>query len=332
MKKILSIFLGIFLLIITAAGCSSTVNSSASDKKSSNNSFPKKPVTIIVPSSAGGGTDSTARALASASEKYLGQSIGVVNKPGGSGAIGMTEGANAKPDGYTVTMVFVELTMLHHLGLTPLTHDQFKPIALVNLDPAALTVPADAPYDTLEEFIDYAKKHPGEIKIGNAGSGSIWHIAAESLAKSAGIEVNHVPFDGAAPAVTSLVGGHIDAVTVSPAEVKSQLDAGNLKTLAVMSDKRSDLIPDVPTFAEKGVKVEPIGTWRGLTVPKDTPDDVVKVLEQAFMKGAKEEEFKKFMQSNGLGISLKSPDEFEQLMKKNDSLFEGMIKDLGLNN
>ncbi|UXH43314.1 tripartite tricarboxylate transporter substrate binding protein [Rossellomorea vietnamensis] len=329
-KRMIGVFI-LLSLVLTVAGCGSTSQSSSNESSGDASDFPKKPITLIVPSSAGGGTDSTARALASATEEHLGQSIGVVNKPGGSGAVGMTEGANAKPDGYTVSMVFVELTMLDHLGLSPLSYEEFKPIGLVNLDPAALTVPADAPYDTVEEFVAYAKKHPGKVKVGNAGTGSIWHIAAESLEKNADIELNHIPFEGAAPAVTALVGGHVDAVTVSPAEVKSQLEAGNVKTLAVMSDDRSDIVPDVPTFKEEGFDMNTIATWRGLTVPKDTPDEVVKVLEDAFMKGAEEKEFMDFMKSNGLGVSLKSSSEFKEFMKENDTFFGGMIKELDLN-
>lgn len=335
MKKFLGVLL-FTLLAFVIVGCSDDAEGSSDDSSDNGETsdaakdFPEKEITLIVPSSAGGGTDMTARALASEAEEYLGQSIGVVNKPGGSGSVGMTEGANAKPDGYTVSMVFVELTMFKHLGLSPLTYDQFKPIGLINLDPAALTVPADAPYDTLEEFITYAEEHPGEVKVGNSGTGSIWHIAAESLESDTGIELSHVPFEGAAPAVTALVGGHIDAVTVSPAEVKTQLDAGNLKTLAVMSDTRSDLIPDVPTFAEAGVEGNSIGTWRGLTVPKDTPDEIAAKLEEAFMKAAKEEEFVDFMNKNGLGIQLKSSSEFKDFMAKNEELFGKMISELGL--
>ncbi|GIN63351.1 ABC transporter substrate-binding protein [Robertmurraya siralis] len=331
MKNSMKKFLGLFIvstLIFVLAACS-TKESSGNTDNSGDKDYPSKPVTLIVPAAAGGGTDTTARALVASAEKFLGKSIGVVNKTGGSGSVGMTEGANAKPDGYTVSMVFVELTMFEHLGLSPLTHNDFKPIALINLDPAALTVPADAPYDTVEEFIAYAKENPG-LKIGNAGTGSIWHIAAEIVGAEAGIELNHVPFEGAAPAVTALVGGHVDAVTVSPAEVKTQLDAGNLKTLAVMSDERSNIIPDVPTFSEAGLEVSNIGTWRGLTVPKDTPDDIVATLEAAFMKAAEQEEFTSFMENSGLGIQLKSSNEFQQFMDENYELFGKMIKDLDL--
>ncbi|WOV88093.1 tripartite tricarboxylate transporter substrate binding protein [Sporosarcina oncorhynchi] len=316
-------------LMLAVAGCGNDKDSSGSADGASD--FPKKSITMISPTSAGGGTDATARALAADVEKHLGQSVGVVNKPGGSGSVGMTEGANAKPDGYTVTMVIAELTMLEHMGVSTLNQDQMRAIAMINLDPAALTVAADAPYNTLEEFIAYAKDHPGEIKVGNAGSGSIWHVAAESLAKNAEIELNHIPFEGAAPAVTALVGGHVDAVTVSPAEVKTQIDAGNLKTLAVMSDKRTDIMPDVPTFEEAGLPTETIATWRGITVPKDTPDEIAAILEDAFMKAAEEENFKKFMSSNGLGVEVKGADEFTTFMDENYDYYKQMFAELGLN-
>ncbi|MFG6147515.1 tripartite tricarboxylate transporter substrate binding protein [Halobacillus sp. B23F22_1] len=326
-KYFFVICLGTLLLL---AGCSGEESSSGDSEDAS--SFPEKPVTLIVPSAAGGGTDSTARALADATEEHLGESIGVENKEGGSGATGMTEGANAAPDGYTVSMVFVELTMLKHLGVSNISSDQFKPLGLVNLDPAALTVPADAPYDTIEEFIEYAEEHPGEVQVGNAGAGSIWHIAAESFAKETGIELNHVPFEGAAPAVTSLMGGHIDAVTVSPAEVLPQVESGDLKTLGVMSEDRSDIMPDVPTFEEEGVDATPVGTWRGLVVPQDTPDEVADKLEEAFLKGAEEDEFTEFMDSNGLGLEIKDSEEFEQFMQTESDFYGDIISDLDLGN
>lgn len=328
-KSIKSIlFILVLMLSVFVAGCGN--GNSNSKEKEEVSKFPTKPITIIVPVSAGGGTDATARALAVEAEKILGQPIGIVNKTGGSGSVGMTEGANAKPDGYTVSMVFVELAMYDHLGISPLKHTDFTPIGLINLDPAALTVKADAPYDTLEEFFEYAKENPGKVKVGNSGTGSIWHIAAESMATAAGIEINNIPFEGATEAVTGVVGGHIDAVTVSPAEVKAQLEAGNVKTLAVMSDKRSDLIPDVPTFKEAGLDSQPVGTWRGLTVPKDTPDDVVATLEKAFLEAAETDGFKSFMEKNGLGVEIKNSNEFKEFMDENYEQFGGIIEGLDM--
>lgn len=337
--KILGFLL--FMMLVAVAGCSSSNDNENAEGDSDNSNqsgqadneaadFPEKEIELIVPTAAGGGTDAAARALAPLVEDRLGESIGVVNKTGGSGSVGMTEGANAKPDGYTVTMVFVELTMFDHLGLSSLTPDEFKPVGLINLDPAALTVPADAPYDTLEEFISYAEEHPGDISVGNSGTGSIWHIAAANIEEEAGVELNHVPFDGASPAVTALVGGHVDAVTVSPAEVKSQLDAGKMKTLAVMDDERSDMIPDVPTLSEAGLDAPSIGTWRGLTVPNDTPDAVVDKLEDAFLDAAEDEEFKDFMDKSGLGIKIKSSEEFGKFMQENEELYGDIISNLDL--
>lgn len=330
-KKILSILFTMLIVAFLAAcgGNDEDGNETSSNDDASN--FPEKSISLIVPTSSGGGSDAIARALVPDLEDILGTSVGVVNKTGGSGSVGMTEASNAAPDGYTVSMVFVELTMFDHLGISPLKHTDFKPLGLINLDPAALTVAADAPYDTLEEFIDYAKENPGEISIGNSGTGSIWHIAAEVLAKEAGIEIINVPFEGATEAVTGLVGGHVSAVTVSPAEVKAQLDAGNVKTLAVMADNPSDIIPDVPTMTEAGLEMQPVGTWRGFTVPKDTPDDIAKILEDAFLEAASTEDFKSFMDTNGFGVEVKSADEFSTFMDDNNELFGEVIEGLEIN-
>jgi tripartite-type tricarboxylate transporter receptor subunit TctC len=301
------------------------------EEKKEENKFPEKPVTIIVPYAAGGGTDLTARALAKEVEKHLGQSVAVVNKPGGTGSVGMTEGATAKPDGYTTTMVTVELTTTPHLGLTPLTYKDFRPVMQANFDSAAITVNADAPWNTIEEFIEYAKANPGKIRVGNSGPGGIWHLASAAFEKGTGVQFNHVPYDGAAPAITALLGSHIEAVSVSPAEVKAHVDAGKLKTLAVMSEERAAALPDVPTLNELGITgVISVGPWRGIAVPKDTPDDIVKVLEDAFQKGAKEPGFTDFMNKSGLGIVIKDGQGFLKVMEEGHNSFGELIPALGL--
>lgn len=347
MKRIVTA-LFLLLLIIGVVACSSSSNESAqqqnepekeqaAEEQTDNNEdaqadldFPKKPITMIVPHAAGGGTDATARALANAAEKHLGQSIGVVNKPGGGGAIGMTEGAHAAPDGYTITMITVELNTLHHLDLAPITYEDVAAVAQINFDPGAITVPIDAPYDTLEEFLDYAKEHPGEIRVGNSGPGSIWHLASASVEKATGVQFSHVPFDGANPAVTALLGGHIEAVSVSPAEVLQYVEAGELKTLAILSEERTDAMPDVPTIGELGFGEVAVGPWRGLSVPKDTPKEIVDYLSEVFLKAAQEEEFISFMESNGLGIVLRDADEFADYLARSDKEFGELISGLDL--
>ncbi|MCZ8520797.1 MULTISPECIES: tripartite tricarboxylate transporter substrate binding protein [Paenibacillus] len=293
--------------------------------------FPRKSITLIVPYAAGGGTDLTARALAKAAEKHLPQPITVVNRTGGGGSIGLMEGAGAKADGYTVTYLVAELTTLPHLGLLPVTYEDFKPIAQTNLDPSAITVRVEAPWRTAAEFLDFAKAHPGKVKMGNAGTGSIWHLAAATLEKGTGVKFSHIPFEGAGPAVSALLSGFVDAVPVSPAEVKTYVEQGKLRTLAVNAQQPSRALPGVPTLKEAtGLSVQFTGTWRGLAVPKDTPDEVTAVLADAFMKAAGEEEFGTYMEDNGLGLLVRDGEGFREQMKASHDAFAKLIPELGL--
>lgn len=321
--RILTVFL--LLTILALTGCQSQ------QSKEATVNFPEKSIEIIVPYAAGGGTDAVARALADAAKDCFSKPIAVVNKTGGGGAVGMAEGANAKADGHTVTMITVELVTLPNIGLAPFTYNDFKPVILINSDPSALTVRADAPWDSAEEFLNYAKEHPGEVKVGNSGAGAIWHLAAAAIEDKTGVKFNHVPFDGASPAVTALLGGHIDAVTVSPAEVASHVKSGQLKILAVASENRLEQFPDVPTFKELGIDVV-VGTWRGLGVPKDTPDEVVNILYEGFKKAAEKDSFKEFMKNAGLGLEVKDGNGFLERIKRDDELFSKLIDSLGLAN
>ena len=181
-----------------------------------------------------GGTDGLARAFADASRKHMSQPIVVLNRPGAGGAIGWSEVINSKPDGYKLAVVTVELLTLPHLGLAKFKYDDFQPIAQLNADPAAITVKADAPWNSVEEFLAAAKKDPGAVRVGNSGNGSIWHLAAAALEDKTNTKFNHIPFNGAAPAVLALPGGHIEAVAVSPAEVTTHVQGGKPKTLSLI--------------------------------------------------------------------------------------------------
>ncbi|MEW6660878.1 MAG: tripartite tricarboxylate transporter substrate-binding protein [Bacillota bacterium] len=317
-KKWVVVFLLVGIMALILVGCGGKTEK-----------FPEKPVTIIVPWAAGGGTDAVARGLAKNSEAALGQTITVNNVTGGGGAVGHGAGLNAKNDGYTVTMITFELLSLPPQKLVPFTYKDFDLLMRVNMDPAALTVKADAPYNTLQEFIDYAKANPGKINVGNSGPGSVWHIAAALMEEKTGIKLNHVPFNGAAPAVTDLVGGHIQAVSVSPAEVQSQVAAGQLKMLAVMSADRNPNFPNVPTFKEMGYDIV-FGTWRGLAVPKGTPENAKKVLVQAFKKGYDSQEFQEFAKKAGLGLAYAPAEEFGKFLEQSSKDVELVMKNLGL--
>ncbi len=291
--------------------------------------FPEKPVTVICPWAPGGGTDVLLRALSKEAEKFLGQSITVVNQTGGAGAIGHNAIRAARPDGYTVGMITFELNSLPPQGLVPFTWKNFDPMMCINSDPAALTVRKDAPYNTVRGFLDYAKAHPDEITIGNSAPGSVWHIAAGLVAEKTGIKVKHVPFDGAAPAVTSLVGGHLTAVAVSVAEVRGQVQAGNLKILGVMSSQRDKIFPDVPTFREQGVDVE-FYTWRGLGLPKGVPPAIKAKLTDAFKKAMDTPAFKELAAKASLNLAYQDSADFSKFLDQNYKDVEAVMKSIGL--
>lgn len=314
-------------LMLVVVGCGGGAKPAAKAPEAPK--FPTKQIEIIVPAGAGGGTDMLSRALANKAKDLLGQPVVIVNKPGGSGTVGFTAGQTAKPDGYTVTMFFAEIVIVPHLGIAQADHKLFVPIMRVNMDPAAITVKADAPWKTLKEFLDYAKANPGKVRMGNSGPGSIWHLAAATVEDKTGVKFNHVPYGGAAPAVTALLGGAIEAVAVSPAEVGAQVASGKLKILGVMSDKREKAFPEVKTFKEQGYEVV-VGTWRGLGVPKGTPEPVVKILHDAFKKAMDDPGFIAQADKLGLGLAYLNAADFTKFMDADFANYAKLVDKLGL--
>ncbi|WP_076997370.1 tripartite tricarboxylate transporter substrate binding protein [Variovorax sp. KK3] len=291
--------------------------------------YPAKPVELVVPASAGGGTDALARAFAEAVKKHLPQPAVVNDKPGASGVVGMSDVLNAKPDGYKVSVVIAELVILPHLGLSKFTYADFQPVARLNADPAAITVQADSPWNTIEDFLAAAKAKPGEVKVGNSGNGSIWHLAAAGLEDKTGVKFNHVPYQGAAPGVVALLGGHIDAVAVSPGEVAAHVQGGKLKMLAVMADQRLKAFDKVPTLKERKIDLS-IGTWRGLAVVKATPADIVTVLRTATRKAADEPMLREQLEKLNLGFAYLDADAFGQAMQRDHEYFKQLVQKVGI--
>ena len=292
--------------------------------------FPgNKQVSLIVPYSAGGASDTVARIYASELEQSLGTSIVVSNVTGASGAIGLEQVRNSNPDGYTIAYMPVESTMLKALGFTDLSTDDFRFIGRAMTIPAAVTVRADAPWDTFEDFVNYAKEHPGEIQVGNSGTGSIWHIAAASIEKECGVQFTHVPFDGAAPAVAALLGGNIQAVTVSPSEVKNNVDSGDFKVLCVLGESRSSVVPDVPTAQELGIDIT-IQGWGGFAVPKDTPQTVIDILEKASETAINSDSVKKTLADRGYEHAYLSGSDMDQKASEELAYYSELIPELGI--
>ncbi|MCR5290460.1 MAG: tripartite tricarboxylate transporter substrate binding protein [Treponema sp.] len=323
MKKIVSV--GAALLAVASMAFAN----GAKDAGGKAASYPTKGISMICPWGAGGGTDAVLRALCTTAEKYLGKSITVENKTGGAGAIGHATIKDAKADGYTVGMITFELNSLPQQGLIDFTYADYDPLIRVNADAATLTVKADAPYNTVQEFVDYCKAHPGEVSIGNSAPGSVWHIGAGLLADATGIQVKHIPFEGAAGAVTAVAGGHIQAVTVSLAEVKSQLDAGNVKVLGVMDGKRPEAYPNIKTFKEQGFNIE-YYTWRGLALPKGVDPAIKAILVDAFTKAENDPEFVATAKSLNLNLAYQNPDDFAAFLKSNYEAVTKTMKAIGL--
>lgn len=317
-------FIG-FILVVLSFSLLSTI-SEAQTK------YPSRPISFICPWGAGGGTDQVARMLAVFLEKDLGQPVTVVNRTGGGGAVGHTAGATAAPDGYTMTIVTVEITMMHWMGLAKVNYKDFKPVALLNFDPSGVNVRTDAPWKNLKELLDYAKANPGKLKATGTGKGGIWDLARAGMLKTAGISIDAIPWvpsEGAAPGLAELVAGGIQVVTCSLPEARSMIEAKRVRALAIMGDKRADLFPDVPTLRELGIPWS-MGAWRGVGVPKDTPDDVVKVLEKSLEKAVASPEFKNFMVKNGFGIMWKPAIEYGKFMADGDREMGAIMKEVGL--
>ncbi|WP_339226876.1 tripartite tricarboxylate transporter substrate-binding protein [Oceanobacillus sp. FSL K6-2867] len=324
MKKFISFFLISSLVLFLAACGNSDSKAGSSADQETGSSFPEDQIEVVVPFAAGGASDLVSRTIATEMEKELGVPVVITNKTGGSGATGLLSVKDANPDGYTIGYVPVELAMLESLGLAEISPEDYAALGQLMTIPAGIIVSGDAPYNSVEEFVEHAKENPGEIKIGNSGTGSIWHIAAAAFAGEADIEIGHVPYDGAAPAVTALMGGHIDAVTVSPSEAISGIESGDLKVLAVMSEERDVNAPDSPTLQELGYDIN-LGGWGGFVAPKEIPEDVLEALKAAFETAYNSDAFQKLLEDRGMNPDYKPGDEFQEFAKDQYDFYSELI-------
>lgn len=290
--------------------------------------LPEGSINFLIPVAPAGGTDLTFRALVEASRKHLGdRAVVVQNLPGAGGAVGLAQAAIKPANGLNINSYTSEIFTLPVFQPLTFSGKDFRPIILVNEDPACLVVPADSKLNTLEAFIAAAKANPGRISVGNSGFGNIWHLSAAAFAKKAGIELNQIPYNGAAPTVAAVLGGHIEAFVASPPEVATQVESGKMKILAVMSDKRNGKFPDVPTLKEKGIDLS-IGTWRAIGAPAGTPDEAVKVLHDAFAKGMQERSFTDFMNGRGLTIRYMNTKEITDFAAQERPIYEALAAEI----
>ena len=295
--------------------------------------YPQRPVQLIVPWSAGGGTDATARIVGTLLEKELKQPVNVVNRTGGSGVVGHDAIAKAAPDGYTIGMITVEITMMRHIGLTPLKYSDYTPIGLVNVDPAGINVRADAPYKNTKDLLAAIKANPGKLKGSGTGQGGIWHLAIAALLKDQGIDpsaLRWVPSQGAAPGMQDLVAGGVDVVPCSIPEARAMIDAGKARPLAIMDDKPPALYPNVPTLkSELGSDLQ-IAAWRVIAAPKGIPPEVQKTLTTALKKVYDSKDYKEFMAKQGYGTVWADPEGTAKFMAASDANLGAALKAVGL--
>jgi len=295
--------------------------------------YPARPITLIVPWGAGGGTDATARIIGSLMEKDLGQPVTVVNRTGGSGVVGHAAIASAQPDGYTIGLATVEIGMMHWQGLTELTSASYTPIGLVNADPAGVQVRADSPYKTVNELLAAIKANPGKFKASGTGQGGIWHLAIAGLLRDQKIDpaaLPWVPSNGAAPGLQDMVAGGIEVAPVSLPEARSLIDAGKVKSLAIMNDKPSALYPNVPTLKAALGSDWTMAAWRGIVAPKGLPAPIRDKLAESVRKVAASKEYNEFMASRGFGVIYAGPDDFAKFMVKSNSELGATMKAVGL--
>ena len=295
--------------------------------------YPQRPVQLIVPWGAGGGTDATARIIAALLEKELKQPFNVVNRTGGSGVVGHDAIAKASPDGYTIGMITVEITMMHHVGLTPLKHTDYTPIGLVNADPAGINVRVDSPYKSVKDLLNAIKANPGKMKASGTGQGGIWHLAIAGLLKEQGIDPSALPWvpsNGAAPGLQDMVAGGVDVVPCSIPEARAMIDAGKVRALAIMDPSPPALYPKLPTLkAEIGSNWQ-IAAWRVIAAPKAIPAEVQKTLAAALKRVYDSKDYKEFMASRGFGVVWADPALTASFMADSDKNLGAALKAVGL--
>jgi tripartite-type tricarboxylate transporter receptor subunit TctC len=295
--------------------------------------YPNRPITLIVPWGAGGGTDATARILASIMEKELKQPINVVNRTGGSGVVGHSAIAEATADGYTIGLITVEIGMMHWQGLTKLTGTSYTPLGLVNADPAGLQVRADSPYKTAKDLLDAIKANPGKFKASGTGQGGIWHLSIAGMLKSLNVDpttVPWVPSNGAAPGLQDLVAGGVEIVPCSIPEARALIDAGKVRSLAIMDANPPSLYPNVPPLQKALGTDWTMAAWRGMAAPKGIPKDVEAKLVDAVKKAYDSADYKKFMADRGFGVIYMPPAEFAKFMEKSSSDLGATMKAVGI--
>lgn len=295
--------------------------------------YPERPVTLVVPFPPGGVADTIARPLAQALGDKLGQPIVIENKGGAGGAIGIGQAGRAKPDGYTLLMSLSSISILpaadRLLERKPAYQlDQFVPIARITADPTVLVVRADAPYKTLDEFIEAARKQGGKLSYGSSGIYGTMHVPMEMLQNAAGIKMMHVPFTGAGPAVQALVGGQVDALATGPSSVMPLIQAGRVRPLAHWGEGKLDSLPQVPSLKSRGYDASFV-QWSGVFALAGTPPAVIDTLRRAVKQIADDPALQARIAGTGSPVQYLDAPDFDAYWKKDSASLEVAVQRIG---
>lgn len=313
------------IFTFTLVGCSGQEKPVSESEKGkseqANSKYPEGPITVIVSYAAGGGTDVGARILQPFAEKELGTSLVIVNKPGGGGWVGWSELAKAKPDGYTIGFINTPNLMAGYLDPKLKRKENlnsFIPIINQVTDYGAIAVRPDSKFKTIQDVIKYAKENPGKLSVTSTGYGSDDHIAALKLAEAIGSKFEIIHLNGAADSRAQVLGGHVDILFANVGEVTTLHKEGQLRVLAVMSEKRSEFLPDVPTLKEIGYDIVSASA-RGIAAPAGTPQEIIDFLQDKLEKAIKNPEHIKKMAQQGLAVIPIKGDEYMKLLKKDEA-------------
>lgn len=279
--------------------------------------YPTKPIQLFVGYEAGGATDTAARIVTNQVNKHLEQPVVVNNKPGGGSAVAADFVAKSKPDGYTLfhgTITTIIQTIVNPTN--PFKVDDFTPIVGLYNMPLVIVVKGDSNLNTIEKFIDYAKKNPNRLNVGTPGVNSVHHFALELFKREAGVELNHIPFKGDAPGVVAVLGGHVDAAFLGQVAVAEHIKGGAMRGLVMTTSKRSLQFPDLPTMAEKGFPTAgEIASWGGVLAPSGTPAAVLEKLSAAYQRAASSPEVAVQLEKAGFTTTFMNARDFNQYVK-----------------
>lgn len=295
--------------------------------------YPTKPITMVVPFPPGGLADTVGRPVAEAMARELGQPVVIENKGGAGGGIGMAQVAKAAPDGYTILMALSSYSVLPEadtlLGRQQMYgYGQLKPIARFTADPTVLAVRADAPWKTVKDFVEDARKRPGALNFGSSGNYGTMHVPMEILKQVANVRMTHIPYTGAGPAIVALLGGQVDAVATGPATVLQHVKAGKIRVLAHWGNAKLDALPDVPSLKQAGYNAE-YAQWSGLFVPAGTPEPVVQRLRAAARAAANDAKVKDVILHAGSPILYQDTPDFEQYVQGDVRRMADVVKKIG---